>query len=70
MPLIWTSEKPTQPGWYWTRTTYGKRVSVTIQRVKQWDDGSCYVYAGKPVERHQCEWSGPLTPPQEPGGPA
>ena len=64
MTLTWTTGKPTVAGWWYTKSRYGKRVSVTIQRVKQWEDGGFYIYAGKPVERHDCEWAGPIQPPK------
>lgn len=63
--MIWTTDKPTVPGWYWTKSKRGRRVTTTIQRVKAWRDGRLYLYAGKPVERHECEWAGPISMPEE-----
>lgn len=66
--LTWTRERPTVPGWWWVRSRYGKRVTQTIMCVKAWEDGRLYIYAGKPVERHDAEWAGPIPQPEEPRG--
>lgn len=64
--MKWTNANPTIPGWYWTKNVKYKHGHITIQRVKQWEDGKCYLYAGKPVERHECQWAGPIPMPEEP----
>lgn len=64
---IWTSEKPTKPGWYWWRLHSKKSPLVvnvyTLSNV--WccsfpDDEPCPLTAAK------SEWAGPIPEPKEP----
>lgn len=75
----WTTEKPTQPGFYWWRQLDG---DVTIVEMTVWKDGGrelmmfCSdepVYIDKPswmddqrfaIEDSRGEWAGPLEHPK------
>jgi hypothetical protein len=66
--MTWTTTKPTVPGWYWWRRPYGKRIILNMIQVKEWKHGNqpgLFIYAGKPVERCDGDWAGPLEPPKE-----
>jgi hypothetical protein len=63
-PLIWTSDKPKEAGWYWWRGL-GEDQDPLILFVDavgyfQWPDG-----ASQEVGLTKGEWAGPLTPPSE-----
>lgn len=34
-PLVWTSEKPTAPGWYWHRYGEGRRAEVINVQLRE-----------------------------------
>lgn len=34
-PLVWTREKPIEPGWYWYRSSYYPMTVVEVQRMVQ-----------------------------------
>lgn len=69
--LTWTTEKPTQPGWYWWRVTkddrerrivhvwFSDRIDPTMPRLIVDGVGDRYDLA-------DCQWAGPLLPPEEP----
>jgi hypothetical protein len=64
--VIWTTEPPTKPGWYWHRES-GEAVVVKVLSVGNdyrsdlieldGDDGPYYV-------RPTGQWAGPLKPPE------
>lgn len=61
---MWTTQ-PTHEGWHWWRRPYGKKILVTIVRVKKnWGNGKLYVYAGKRTEDCKGEWQ-PVQEPRE-----
>lgn len=61
--LLWTSDKPTQPGWYWWRSAGEQRV---VQVVTNDSDCLALWYHASEVVRHMDgEWAGPLVLPQE-----
>ena len=70
LPLTWTTNKPTQPGWYWWRNKPG---AEKIERVQLFDFvwlkepylGVETQYARYPVSTIIGEWAGPLEPPKE-----
>ena len=70
--LRWTSETPTEPGWYWYRRTDGGGRSVVMLYNAYLDGRMCvYRYPEKPVPaKNFCngdvEWAGPIPEPQEP----
>lgn len=72
-PLTWTSERPTEPGWYWMRKLpfLDKPKIVLIRLVS---NGSLFVKRYEAsmqalnefVTRHRgCQWAGPIPDPQE-----
>jgi len=65
----WTSDNPTQPGWYWWRrydfeTMILKvvRDSQQVLRVGVVEDE--YLLTNQSVENLNGEWAGPLEPPR------
>lgn len=67
--MIWTTEKPTKPGWYWWRDPYKNNRAPEVCRVMDrkgqliayFNDDSIYL-----TEFTQpCEWAGPIPEPEE-----
>lgn len=68
--MKWTTDKPTQPGWYWIKDGSAARIveleigtfdGVYVAWV--WQVGS---RAQIPLERFNCgEWAGPIPEPEE-----
>ena len=62
----WTTDTPTEPGWYWLRL----RDAVDIVDVEQTDEGLCILWDAAPRDRvadmRGAFWSGPLQPPGVP----
>ncbi len=70
MPLIWTTQKPTKPGWYWYR---GDAVIMPqpVQIVECFTGGVSdeklnMFIAGEPLGRAlpAGEWAGPIEAPE------
>jgi len=64
--LTWTTEKPTQPGWYWWRKSRRHEIEIA----KLWDVDNIYgQFHQDPhvfrVDEVGGEWAGPLAPPEE-----
>jgi hypothetical protein len=74
--LTWTSEKPTEPGWYWHRISVHTKPTF----VKMWqdeNDGGRLVFTGDsngfpakigsavPAEKLRGQWAGPIPEPVE-----
>ena len=53
--LKWTSDLPTQEGWYWYRRTRNKHTACSIVHVTN---------AVKLYSNYPGEWYGPITPPE------
>ena len=71
--LCWTTETPTEPGWYWNRVA-GKE-TLPVRLYYDSNGTLCYQVAGLPYEcwlaealadEPGCEWAGPIPEPQEP----
>lgn len=65
--LVWTRERPTEPGWYWWRTTSHER----IVQVTQMPSGSFWFFVpdvSLSVESSVGQWAGPIPHPEEPRG--
>lgn len=65
--MKWTSDPPTIPGWYWSKTSNDRTMSfVTIFLVYDLENGQ-ELMAGheelKPVSQIGGFWAGPLEPP-------
>lgn len=63
-PLLrWTTEKPTAPGWWWTRMP---DFPPQILEVREVAGGLMVVYGDylSPVEKEPGEWAGPIEPPE------
>lgn len=62
--LLWTTEKPSRPGWYWRRGTYRDPSPIIVEvdgaGYFQWPDGSF-----DDVQVTGGEWAGPLDPPED-----
>ena len=59
--LVWTRERPREPGWYWWRYSKsrpGRMIRVQKTKMRKWD--LWYPVFG--------EWAGPITQPEEPRG--
>lgn len=63
--LAWTSEPPTEPGWYWHRfEDLGEEV-VLVERVSTGELWQLSVYGmRKPLAEKAGEWAGPLVAPE------
>lgn len=53
--MRWTTDKPTQPGWYWVRVG-GKPIAIEVTEYH-------LMHGGRPILRAK-EWCGPLETPQ------
>lgn len=71
--LRWTTDTPTEPGWYWNRVA-GKE-SLPMRLYYDSDGEYCYQVAGLPddcwlvsdlADEVGCEWAGPISEPTEP----
>lgn len=63
-PLVWTTDPPTEPGWYWLYDRlYGSRVVCVSHGLVS--DG--FAALNIPL-RHcvDCKWAGPIPQPTEP----
>ena len=72
-PLTWTREKPTEPGWYWCCTP-GIADSEEIIQLAKDESGDLFQTAEYIDEitsisefNENCEWAGPIPPPQPEG---
>ena len=52
--MTWTSEKPTQPGWYWWRLEQGKPEMIVEVRDPRYLE-----------DLREAEWAGPLEKPKQ-----
>lgn len=62
--MKWTTEKPTEPGWYWYRTSR-QQLIVEVVRLRE----KMYVHNGHiadDLDDYTGEWQGPLTPNEAP----
>lgn len=67
--MIWTTSKPTQPGWYWMRPN--ACCEAFIMEIKKLQDGELVLVRDMPQGDFEylseClghnEWAGPITPP-------
>lgn len=74
--LIWTSKRPTVPGWYWWRKRgdyyLASRGPVVVQIEEGYRRNSGWllyiVGVGGSLEDKPGEWAGPLPHPEEPRG--
>ncbi len=69
MELIWTREKPKEPGWYWFRRNFRKDKPYNHfpQVMLVW--GKDHLRAdGLLIDYYHGEWAGPLPQPTEPEG--
>lgn len=68
--MKWTSDKPTQPGWYWWRSQVFP--ILTMFHVIETSDYHFFVdnWGGGSMSTLDMDgqWSGPLEPPTEGGG--
>lgn len=70
--LVWSSEKPTKPGYYWVRSEGEGVTSVPIIREVVVHDGTLRVLIGWVWLAHVEEepddmyWAGPIPLPEEP----
>lgn len=70
--MIWTTEKPTQPGWYWCRWfdeyEYGEPFTCYLDHND--DDILCVIqleFAWLPLDEFGVrQWAGPIPHPEEP----
>jgi hypothetical protein len=62
----WTTEPPTEPGWYWVK--HKRHTDVFMVSVAHDDDKVLTVYSdGYPVPADNLtHWLGPLPPPEPP----
>lgn len=61
--MIWTTEKPTRPGWYWARNKTRVPQIVEVEANKHGD-----LHYGIYTLRHygsNLEWAGPIPEPEE-----
>jgi hypothetical protein len=62
--LIWTKERPKEPGWYWWRGDwYGPEV-LQVYLLNGPDTDQLAIDETE-IERHDGEWAGPIPLPQE-----
>jgi hypothetical protein len=63
-PLRWTTQKPTQAGWYWYRGQAHEEEPFIVQVDRagqfQWPDGGF-----QEVTLAKGEWAGPIEPPED-----
>jgi hypothetical protein len=66
--MIWTTNKPTEPGWYWWRTKFVKGGDwyEGLLNVIEYPLGSLYVKGYGNLETMNGQWAGPILPPEEP----
>lgn len=67
----WTTEKPTEPGWYWFRfgpidkpVMFWISVRAGIQGGELWVRHALPLISEKPVSDYDGQWAGPLEPPE------
>lgn len=65
----WTAEKPTQPGWYWWRSTAFKAANFTGIASVYSNEHGLFAVQGNWVrevsEVNDREWAGPILTPEE-----
>jgi len=68
IPLIWTAETPTTPGWYWCGPV--KKNVMSVVQVRQVDGArTLYAVAGdwrQPISKIEALWAGPIPEPEYP----
>lgn len=72
-PLRWTTEVPTEAGWYWHRDNsprfgYGPLETMQIDWVSLFEGGELFLgerESGELVEEIEGEWAGPIPTPSE-----
>ena len=64
LPLTWTSDPPTVPGWYWRRPKSKLWRAMPVEFYTK--TGGVYCPELSQSELNQYDWSGPIPEPQEP----
>lgn len=66
--MNWTKDKPTEPGWYWVRTSSPKREPFVAEIAHEAPHG-LFLRSGSGYGWVQWlpthEWAGPIPPPSE-----
>jgi hypothetical protein len=69
--MIWTSETPTKPGWYWFRfglidepVMFFIFVRAGMLGGELWVRHALPLISEKPVSDYDGQWAGPLKPPE------
>ena len=72
--MNWTKEPPSAPGWYWWRHRLNSQPEITEINFRFYDakqtpgafdhDGTWQPFCLLGREYTDCEWSGPLEPPE------
>lgn len=69
IPLVWTKEKPTNPGWYWAIEEDGSKIVVCYHNSDKGigfeDDEHCYGGGWITPDLHAVEWAGPIPKPKD-----
>ena len=62
--MIWTTEKPTKPGWYWYRSECDGHTVKVIHYIDDDGDGP-YLATSEDLALNDLdgEWAGPVEPP-------
>jgi hypothetical protein len=69
MPLTWTTQKPTKPGWYWWRSYRGyDPIAVQILGFDSADSFSLVYGLNRPLGQCDGDWAGPIPVPVEESG--
>lgn len=64
--VIWTTEKPTVPGWYWYQASADEKDPAMAYVYEFWGHMNAVWSNGKSVHVVEMpgQWAGPLTPPE------
>lgn len=66
--LTWTTEAPTEPGWYWAKPAVGAADIVEVSRKGGAMSVVFYSAFSPPdnvyVDDIDCQWAGPIEPPE------
>lgn len=61
--LIWTTDQPTKPGWYWQRRPHFKGEGAHIVQVRNYVGKLCIM--NWEIPNKDVEWAGPIPEPLE-----
>jgi len=66
--MIWMTTKPTVPGWYWWRYSFGRTPTVMFISREHLHEHDVFTEGVLVMFLREVpgEWAGPLTPPEEP----